>query len=637
MKFLTVLTDRRFLLTLLLALGWLLLVRAGVILQSGVWPSPIGTIGGDLAGAFILAVLLTITRGPFRVALVLLLGCAAYVAGMHLTAHGTLFQLAFAGKGMDPTFITGSLINVYLFLLPLYIVLAWGLHRAHRALIPDPPRGLASLTVSAAAVVAVYSLSFPSLTTPANNVVASVFAQIPGAIVNPVGTAIGDEAVETDETLTSKTNFFHQQITSRSDATTPNVLLIMIEGLSGGYFPSISQYHDLQPTVVLEHLEDTLETKGFRLYRNALSMERQTDRGTFAILCGRYPDFRRPSRKMLDVVEERTSPDCLPAKLKDHGYHTAYWQAAPIEYMQKDEFMPKAGFVDVTGAERFVPADSDDGEARPDGSDGTDASETAEGWGPPDPVYFKDVAGRLTKLNRDTSPWFVTLLNVGTHHPFDIGEEAAQETGTEAADTLMESAETTLIQPQRARRAAMKVMEKTLGEFLDRLEAEGILDNTLVILTSDESGGFVREDHETLPLNSNLGVLAVRPPDLADLERYAPASALTAQLDIPMTILDATGNGAHAGDMVGRSLLATNDRQRRDIMLADTYTGLKYFLRESGQLLSCTEMLTRCTSWSFDPKRVFGSFQETEEPPFLSLEERLALFENAATLDPIEE
>ncbi|CAN0601461.1 unnamed protein product, partial [Ectocarpus sp. 12 AP-2014] len=230
------------------------------------------------------------------------------------------------------------------------------------------------------------------------------------------------------------------------------------EGLSGGYFPSISQYHDLQPTVVLEHLEDTLANKGFRLYRNTLSMERQTDRGTFAILCGRYPDFRRPSRKMLDVVEERTSPDCLPSKLKDHGYHTAYWQAAPIEYMKKDEFMPKAGFVDVTGAERFVSAEKD----------------TAEGWGPPDPVYFRDVTGRLTELNRDTSPWFVTLLNVGTHHPFDIGEEAEQDTGTEAGEALMESAEAALIEPQRARRAAMKVMEKTLGEFLDRLEAEGI-------------------------------------------------------------------------------------------------------------------------------------------------------------------
>lgn len=621
MRFLTVLTDRRFLGTLLLAFGWLLLIRAGVILQSGVWPSPVGTVGSDLAGAFILAVLLTLTRGPFRIALILLLGCAAYVAGMHLTAHGTLFQLALVGKSIDPTFISGSLINASLILLPFYLVLAWGLHRAHRTLIPSPPRAFASLTASAVTVVIIYSLSFPSLTTPANNVVASVFAQIPGTVLNPVGTAIGDEAAETDAALASKTNFFHQQIRSRSDSSTPNVLLIMIEGLSGGYFPGISRYHDLQPTVALQQLEDTLHDKGFRLYRNTLSMERQTDRGTFAILCGRYPDFRRRSTKMLDVVEERTSPHCLPAKLNDNGYHTAYWQAAPIEYMKKDEFMPKVGFIDVTGAGRVINEESNTDE------------ENAAGWGLTDPVYFKDVAQRLQKLDRETSPWFVTLLNVGTHHPFDISEEAEQEIETETAGAAIESAETTLAQPQQARRNAMKVMEKSLITFLNDLEIQGTLANTLVIITSDESGGFVREDHETLPLNSNLGVLAVRPPGTTDLEHYAPDTAITAQLDIPMTILDATGNGEHAGDMVGRSLLATNHRERRDIMLADTYTGLKYFLRESGKLLSCTEMLTRCASWSFDPKRLFGSFRESDEPPFLSLKERLALFENTVTPD----
>ncbi|MEX2474172.1 LTA synthase family protein [Marinobacter sp.] len=613
MKLFTVLRDRRFLLTLLLAFGWLLLIRAGVILQSGVWPSPVGSFGGDLAGAFILAVLLTITKGPFRAALVVLLGCAAYVAGMHLTAHGTLFQLAFAGKSMDPTFITGSLINVYLFLLPFYIALAWALHKAHRALITDPPRGFAGLTVSAIAVVAIYSVSFPSLTTPANNVVASVFSQIPGTIVNPLGVAIGDEAVESDESLESRTNFFHQQITSRPNGDNPNVLLIMIEGLSGGYFPSISEYHGLKPAVILDDLESTLHDRGFRLYQNTLSLERQTDRGTFAILCGRYPDFRRPSTKMLDVAEDRTHPDCLPGKLRDNGYHTAYWQAAPLQYMKKDEFMPKAGFIDVTGAERF------------------DSEDAIDGWGPPDPVYFSDIAERLTKLDQRTSPWFVTLLNVGTHHPYDIGEKAEQELMADQSESLAAQA---LTQPQQARRNAMKVMEKTLTKFLDTLQSHGILDNTLVILTSDESGGFVREDHETLPLNSNLGVLAVRPANVERLDRYAAESAITAQLDVPMTILDATGHGDQAGNMVGRSLLVANDRKRRDILLADTYTGLKYFLRESGQLLSCTEMLTRCTSWSFDPKRVFGSFQESEEPPFLSLEERLALFESAAVPDP---
>ena len=86
--------------------------------------------------------------------------------------------------------------------------------------------------------------------------------------------------------------------------------------------------------------------------------------------------------------------------------------------------------------------------------------------------------------------------------------------------------------------------------------------------------------------------------------------------------------------MIGRSLLVQIDQTPRDILLADTYTGLKYFLREKGELLACTELLTRCTSWMFNPDRVFGSFREADKPPFLSLEERMALFKNATMLTP---
>lgn len=623
MKLLAILSDRRFLVALLLAWCWLLLIRAALILQSGVWPSLTGMIGSDLAGAFILAVLLTLAHGFARAIMVAALGLAVYAAGMHLTAHGTLFQLAFASKSIDPTFISGSLINGYLALLPLYLFLAWALHRLHRAMVPKPPRQQTGLMACSAAVLLSYAMAFPSLTTPANNVVASVLAQIPGTALNPMGTAISDEAVEIVGTPMddpdTQLNFFYQRVRGDSVDSPPNVLLIMIEGLSAGYLPEISQYHDLQPLVTLKDLEGTLKSQGFRVYRNHLSLERQTDRGTFSIVCGRYPDFRRPSTKLLDVTEERATPDCLPAKLRDTGYHTAYWQAAPTNYMQKDAFMPKAGFLDVTGAEAF------------------DSAEDIKGWGPADPVYFPNIAKRLKQLDQNDTPWFVTLLNIGTHHPFDIGEEAEENLAKARAaleGNTKDSDDPPLLQPQQARQDAMKVMETSLGHFLEELGANGTLDNTLVILTSDESGGFVRADHETLPLNSNLGMLAIRPPGPSDLTEYASENTITAQLDIPMTILDVTGRGKYAGNMIGRSLLALNDKKNRDILLADTYTGLKYFLREKGELMACTELLARCTSWTFDPNRVFGSFEEADTPPFLTLDERLTLFKNATTLTP---
>jgi hypothetical protein len=45
-------------------------------------------------------------------------------------------------------------------------------------------------------------------------------------------------------------------------------------------------------------------------------------------------------------------------------------------------------------------------------------------------------------------------------------------------------------------------------------------------------------------------------------------------------------------------------------------------------------LTTRCSNWAFDPDRLFGSLQPTEDEPFLSLDERLALLEKATLLTP---
>ncbi len=181
MTFFSGLMARHFRQTLVLAFCWLVVVRASYVLQSGVVPDPLAMIAGDLAGAFVLAVLLCITRGISRVILVVVLGCATFVAGMHLTVHGTLFQLSLIGKGVDPTFVTGSLINIHALWLPVYLSLAWILHWQHRRLDTETlPAGRTGQVVVAVLVAAVYGVSFQSLTTPANNVVASFFAQIPG-------------------------------------------------------------------------------------------------------------------------------------------------------------------------------------------------------------------------------------------------------------------------------------------------------------------------------------------------------------------------------------------------------------------------------------------------------------------------
>ncbi|WP_339804070.1 sulfatase-like hydrolase/transferase [uncultured Marinobacter sp.] len=607
---------RQFLTTLALAFVWLLVLRASFVLRSGVWPNAGTALLADLAGAALLAICLDLTRRPVaRGLLIVILGCFSFSAGMHLGAHGTLPKLTLISKSADPVFLSSSVLNVHLLLLPVYLAYAWLLHRLYQSFCARPASHRRYSIAALPALILAYGLAMPSLTTPGNNLVASFLTQIPAALIAPVSTGLGEQMVAREDPPGPQDGFFHQKTLAAPAAQRPNVLLIMIEGLSAGYFPSISDYHNLEPVVTLHQLESTLEDHGFRLYRNTLSMERQTDRGTFALLCGQYPDFLRKSVKMADVAEARVSPRCMPRMLADHGYHTAYWQAAPLEYMNKDGFMPRIGFAEATGAEVFA----DTGEVN--------------GWGPPDPVYFPDITRRLTVLDsRSASPWMITLLNVGTHHPFDTGvdsnnnpvtaDRSPDRSGARPEDPEMAAA----IDPQEARRNAMQVMSESLSRFLEELDQAGILDETLVILTSDESGGFVRRDLESTPLNNNAGMLALRPPAGDSLDAYAHRDRLVVQMDIPMTIVDVVGAGDDTATMTGRSLLAVNDHTERDLLLADTYTGLKFLLRESGQLLSCTESLLRCSTWAFDPDRLFGSLKAVDAEPFVSLDQRLLLF-----------
>lgn len=599
--------DQKLWRTLLLAFCWFLLVRVAFLLHSGVLPEPGRMLLSDLAGAAVLTGLLMLARTPLlRGLLVVCLGALMMASAMHLSAHGTYPRLALVSKGTDPVFLASSVFNWQLLLLPIYLGLAGALVGIYHWRSPHPPRQIGLALVLIVTTTGLYLAASNSLTTARNNVVASMLAQLPGAVLAPAGKQVGHQVAK-GATPDADDDYFHAATAPSDIDRPPNVLLIMVEGLSAGYFPSISDYHSLAPGITLAHLERVLRDKDFRLYRNVLSMERQTDRGSFAILCGRYPDFQRLSTKVADVANGEAFPVCMPELLRANGYTTAYWQAAPLSYMSKDRFMPRAGFTRVTGADAFQKE-----------------GEPPEGWGPPDPVFYRDVAQRLKALDRSESRWLVTLLNVGTHHPFNTGGEVA---------STADGDEPLAIDPLNARRNAMLVMEEALIGFLEELEQAGALDNTLIILTSDESRGFARQDRVTFPLNGNTGLLAIRTPRPGQLDDYADRDRIVAQIDIPLTILDATGTLAPPSvHMTGRSLLSRNDRVKRELLLADTYTGMKYFLRETGQLLACTESLLRCDTWRFSPGRLFGSLAPSDGEPFLTLEERLWLFEQAAEL-----
>ena len=136
----------------------------------------------------------------------------------------------------------------------------------------------------------------------------------------------------------------------------PNVLLLVLEGIPGGYLPQnvdfVNGSADFSMTKTSRWAELGLRVPNFLAHRN------QTINGLYSMLCADYP---RLSDGTLITQEWLSDPsaasrDTLPNLLARNGYSTTYLQAAGLRFMDKDRFMTLIGFEEVLGEEWFDPS-----------------------------------------------------------------------------------------------------------------------------------------------------------------------------------------------------------------------------------------------------------------------------------------
>lgn len=608
------LAERPFIGALLLAFAWLLLVRGLVLTHSDIWPPAGRMLLADAVGALVLALLLSIMRTRWvRVPLVLLMGGVFYAAAQHMYVHGTSFRIAHAARIADPVFLRSSVASAWLLLLPAYCLLAFALHWLHERIDRRPPARPLRRLGAAVVCIAAYGVAVTSLTAPANNIVVATLAQVPGVVTSLRRPPATDEIEPLERDI--QNTFFPRDVRGAPVDERPNVLIVVVESLSAAYLPSIARYHGLTPTISLPTLERALDERGFRTYRNILSMQRQTDRGSYPLLCGAYPHVGAATAQIAEVAGGGGDIVCVPDVLANAGYATGYLQAAPLEYMSKDTFMPRVGFERVLGADYF--------------------GEDTVGWGPADDVFFETAAGWLQELDAREDSWLAVTLNTGTHHPYPEGLAESGMPGAESTGGAARAGDG-ISGARPDRQAAFALMARELVSFLDTLEAANLLDDTLVMITSDESGAFLRGGEEARMLDGNFGMLAVRPHDELSLDDFSGRDSLVATLDLALTTLDAAGlaDRADARKMVGRSLLVQQPSGTRGLLLGDTYAGYTVFLREAGDLLACGETLVRCSTWRFSPERLFGTLSEDDDAsPFLEFGTRRQLIDQAAAIE----
>ena len=343
----------------------------------------------------------------------------------------------------------------------------------------------------------------------------------------------------------------------------PNVLLILVEAASGAYLPSIAEAQNVQERTVMPRL-DALANEHV-LLTNVISQQRQTNRSEYGILCGDYPKLLTDQSKMSEQVYGEARR-CLPAVLRDAGYATAYIQSAPLGFMLKDQFMKKAGFEALIGDAWF------------------ERSYARTDWGVDDKAFFEQSLERVLELHRGERPFFATLLTVGTHHPYTFPDTAAYD-GAESR-----------------RERAFRWADDALAGFLDRLRDRGVLDDTVVIVTSDESAGLANAADATQRLLSqswSFSIVMLPEPMAKRIDTpYA-------HVDTALSVLDLLGLDQDVETFLGRSWFRDYQTPRR-LFSGNTYARRVIMWEPSGAALVCDESFRRCSRSIPRPGAPFG-------------------------------
>ena len=274
-----------------------------------------------------------------------------------------------------------------------------------------------------------------------------------------------------------------------------NVLIITLEGIPGAYVAAsrtaLGSSYPLDP---MPHLGQwaarSMTIPDYVLHSH------QTIRGLYAMLCGDYSKLDSGTPKGLELLNNpQRAAQCLPAQLHAAGYSTHFLQGAGLRFMAKDRIMPKMGFDKTRGRDWFP-----------------NKPYIEFPWGMDDKSFFEGSLLYVQQLRKKKQPWMLTLMTVGTHQPYSAPDEYLQR------------------YPD-AKTAAIAYLDDAVDSFMLALEREGVLQDTLVIITSDESHGIGNQR-----LASAWGFSLLLAPEQAQLP--AIKSGIYGHVDLTATILD---------------------------------------------------------------------------------------------------
>ncbi|MBC3363533.1 sulfatase-like hydrolase/transferase [Pseudomonas sp. SWRI154] len=531
-----------------------LLVPMGLRLALG-WSDPLGYLSDLAIGALLIALLY---RRPWWLALpVLLAWCALTLACIELVnAVGRMPTPADIQYLIDPQFVENStsggfaypwLAAIVLAALALWLIVQWTNRRRQAPPLPRRAWALPIVLLLAHGTVQTWR---PNEADQWN------LFNLPHQLIT-AGLAAGQEHIEqrfagdVPDQLPPMEGLTRLDLDGQKLLAAPgqarNVLVIALEGIPGAYLETNRQalkssYQENLMPRLSAWAERGMNTPDYVLHSH------QTIRGLYAMLCGDYDKLDDGTPKGVEMLNQtQRNQACLPAQLRKNGFSTHFLQGAGLRFMAKDRIMPHIGFDTTLGMDWFT---------RP--------AYLEFPWGKDDKTFFEGALDYVGQLQQADKPWMLTLLTVGTHQPYSAPEDYLERYDT-------------------AKQAAVGYLDDALDSFLTGLERQGILENTLVVITSDESHGI-----DDVRLASSWGFNLTLAPE--PLPRIKPG--VYGHVDLTASILDYFGYTVPAS-LSGRSMFR-DYATGREIM---SFTNGKLRYHDGKGTFTECDFLQRCRDY----------------------------------------
>jgi arylsulfatase A-like enzyme len=320
-----------------------------------------------------------------------------------------------------------------------------------------------------------------------------------------------------DFAITPQVIYQAPSLSTKDISKRPNIVLLVLESTRAAALPPYDGNQKHQPHTPFF----SKVSKEGLVFETVYTTVPHTSKALVGILCGMYP------RLTQTIVESTHAPfplHCLPKVLGDLGYRTNFMQTAKGEFENRPGLLKNVGFQSWTLQQDYQ------------------GSHKKTGYFGMDEFAMIDPALSWAKEPSDT-PFFLTLLTVTTHHPYQTPQmDAWPKRGKEYTSYLK----------------GIEYLDSFAKTLYEKLDDDGLADNTLFIFVGDHGEAFgehYRRQHDVVPYEEGVKVplYMLGPKWLGSPQKI---SGLRHHIDLFPTILEVLGS-QWEGKLPGKSLVSS--------------------------------------------------------------------------------